>query len=129
AQRCPLSPDPPHARVSPRLLRSSSLASGLAPSASYSSRPPSLHPTPGVLHCSRLASLPAAVLPGECSRLAAPPSLPRLSSAGVAACTALHCSILQLQQQSRQFKVAILLHINKQASLKLRHYLKISTVH
>ncbi|RYQ83399.1 hypothetical protein Ahy_B10g102079 [Arachis hypogaea] len=46
--------------VVPRVL----VASGLAPSASYSARPSSLHPTPGVLYCSRLASLPAAVLPG-----------------------------------------------------------------
>ncbi|XP_057724144.1 uncharacterized protein LOC130940111 [Arachis stenosperma] len=79
--------------VIPRVL----VAIGVALSASYSARPPSLHPTPGVLHCSRLASLPAAVLPGECSRLFAPPSLPRLSSTGVAACT--DCRILPLQQQ------------------------------
>ncbi|KAL4359283.1 hypothetical protein AHAS_Ahas08G0061900 [Arachis hypogaea] len=39
------------------------IASGLAPSASYSALLPLLHPTPGVLQCSRLASLPAAVLP------------------------------------------------------------------
>ncbi|KAL4364842.1 hypothetical protein AHAS_Ahas07G0046500 [Arachis hypogaea] len=38
--------------------------------------PPSQHRTLGVLHCSRLASLPAAVLPGECLRLARCASVP-----------------------------------------------------
>ncbi|RYR54939.1 hypothetical protein Ahy_A06g030195 isoform G [Arachis hypogaea] len=51
--------------------------------------PPSQYPTPSVLHCSHLASLPAAVLPGECSRLAAPRLRPSLAS--FRGCCCLNC--------------------------------------
>ncbi|XLS71944.1 hypothetical protein HN51_028809, partial [Arachis hypogaea] len=48
--------------------------------AAYRRRPPSLHPTPGVLHCSRLASLPAVKLCFLVSARVSPRLCPSLAS-------------------------------------------------
>ncbi|KAL4395605.1 hypothetical protein AHAS_Ahas01G0008600 [Arachis hypogaea] len=97
--------------ASPPLVPRVLVARALAPSVSYSARPPSLHPTPGVLHCSRLASLPTAVLPGECSRLAVPCLRPSLAFLPRVLLPALHCSILPLQQQSTYYEYEVILLI------------------